>query len=225
MEKFFRHMIVMYTLMFVLSLTALVLKVVSIANEPVKDEISLVESKVTTVTTTTQAETTAVTTTTTVATTTTEVVTTTAIEAVEPVEAVVESPEPESVSEEDYENTFYGISDWEYEMLVYTVYHESGNQSFECKQAVASVVVNRVNHGAFPDSIYSVLTQDGQFIGDYSYCYTPDEECYQAVDSVLSCGSTLPEEVVYFFASYCDNGWLWGQPIYSTIGDVVFAYI
>lgn len=224
MEKFFRHMIVVYTLMFVLITTALVISVVSIVNEPVEDTILIIKKGVTTVTTT-QAETTAVTTTTTIATTTTEVVTTTAIEAVEPVEAIVESPEPESIYEEDYENNLYEISDWEYEMLVYTVYHESGNQSFECKQAVASVVVNRVNHEAFPDSVYSVLTQDGQFIGDYSYCYTPDEECYQAVDSILSYGSTLPENVVYFFASYCDNGWLWGQPIYSTIGDMVFAYM
>lgn len=171
--------------------------------------------------------------TTTTVTTTTEVITTTeeitteqveepVYEYVEPTEEVTESPT--EVQAEKEPNNTYGISDEEYRMFVLAVYLESGNQSFECKQAVASVIMNRVNLEAFPNSIYGVLTQRGQFTIDFSRTDTPDSDCYKAVDSVLSGGSVLPIDVKYFFATYCTDSWLWSRPLYTTIGDVVFAY-
>lgn len=177
---------------------------------------------------TTKFTTTAITSTTTTTTTTTEV-TTTFEEIVpetteEPVYDVVEPTEEVIEETEVFYNNTYGISDEEYRMFVLTVYLESGNQSYECKQAVASVIMNRVYLDIFPNSVYEVLTQEGQFTIDFSRTDTPDPDCYRAVDSVLSGGSVLPIDVKYFFATYCTDSWLWSRPIYTTIGDVVFAY-
>ena len=48
--------------------------------------------------------------------------------------------------------------------LAAIVYCESGNQCMAGQQAVAIVVMNRVRSGSFPNDIYSVLYQSGQFI-------------------------------------------------------------
>ena len=47
--------------------------------------------------------------------------------------------------------------------LAAIVYCESGNQCMAGQQAVAIVVMNRVRSGSFPNDIYSVLYQNGQF--------------------------------------------------------------
>ena len=43
------------------------------------------------------------------------------------------------------------------------IYSESGNQSLEGKIAVGNVVLNRVEHANFPDTIYDVIFQKNQF--------------------------------------------------------------
>lgn len=77
---------------------------------------------------------------------------------VEPVNDYVEF---EEVKTEEVK--YNGITQQEYDMLVLTVYLEAGNQTLDCKKAVASVVLNRVNHSDFPSTVYSVLTQENQF--------------------------------------------------------------
>ena len=140
----------------------------------------------------------------------------------EPVEEVEEYEDYEEEVEYDY--SYSGLTDEEYRMYVLAVYLESGNQCYECKEAVASVIMNGVNLEEFPDTVYSVLTQDGQFTIDFSCTDVPDSDCYLAVDNVLNYGSVLPSGVKYFFADYCTDSWLWSREVYTTIDNVVFAY-
>ena len=132
--------------------------------------------------------------------------------------------EEDDEEEVEYDYSYSGLTDEEYRMYVLAVYLESGNQSYECKEAVASVIMNRVNLEEFPDTVYSVLTQDGQFTIDFSCTDVPDSDCYLAVDNVLNYGSVLPSGVKYFFADYCTDSWLWSREVYTTIDNVVFAY-
>lgn len=69
------------------------------------------------------------------------------------------------------------------------------------QQWVASVVLNRVNHPSFPDTIYDVLHQPGQYCGFYA---TPTEQNIANARYVLENGSVLPENVV--FQSLCTQG-------------------
>lgn len=138
---------------------------------------------------------------------------------VEPVNDYVEF---EEVKTEEVK--YNGITQQEYDMLVLTVYLEAGNQTLDCKKAVASVVLNRVNHSDFPSTVYSVLTQENQFTINFNRTDTPGAECYEAVDSVLEYGSILPPDVFYFFADYCNNSWLWSREQYIKYGNTIFAY-
>lgn len=175
-----------------------------------------------TTTTTTSTETSLTSPTTTVTTTCTKTV---PVEVEEPKNDPVEPENDCEESEEVEEEVSYsGITQQEYDMLVLTVYLEAGNQTLDCKKAVASVVLNRVNHSDFPSTVYSVLTQENQFTINFNRTDTPGAECYEAVDSVLEYDSILPPDVLYFFADYCNNSWLWSREQYIKYGNTIFAY-
>lgn len=48
-------------------------------------------------------------------------------------------------------------------LLAAIIQCEAGNESFEGKVAVGNVILNRVNSGSYPNSIYGVITAPGQF--------------------------------------------------------------
>ena len=68
-------------------------------------------------------------------------------------------------------------------LLATIVYHESGNQSYESKVAVAAEVLNRVKSSHFPNTVYDVLNQKNQ------YCNTDTEPAFRRMYN-----STLPED-------------------------------
>lgn len=173
--------------------------------------------------TTTSTETSLTSPTTTITTTCTEIISDEVEEPKnDPVEPENDYAEFEEVGTEEVE--YNGITQQEYDMLVLTVYLEAGNQTLDCKKAVASVVLNRVNHSDFPSTVYSVLTQENQFTINFNRTDTLGAECYEAVDSVLEYGSILPPDVLYFFADYCNNSWLWSREQYIKYGNTIFAY-
>lgn len=53
-------------------------------------------------------------------------------------------------------------------LLAAIIYCEAGNQSYEGKLAVGSVVMNRIRSGRFPNSISAVIYQGGQFTPAYT---------------------------------------------------------
>ncbi len=71
---------------------------------------------------------------------------------------------------------------------------EAGNQSHECKLGVASVVMNRVRSGRYPNDIYSVIYQAGQFppasvtgkVGAYLASGYISSDCMAAAQEAIS---------------------------------------
>lgn len=88
------------------------------------------------------------------------------------------------------------LTDYEYIMLCNAVAYEAGSDWIPTseKAKVAEVIMNRVTSSDFPDTIYDVLTQEGQFVGvwnyvtltDYSYKVTEDVK--SAVNIALESG-------------------------------------
>ena len=99
------------------------------------------------------------------------------------------------------------VTDEEYMMLCNLVGHEYGADwvdEYE-KALVVEVVMNRVNSPLFPNTIYDVLVQPGQFVGSYAYMngYT-----YQVTDSVRRAVDLYLSDPTQF-----DHGYLsfWGD--------------
>lgn len=83
----------------------------------------------------------------------------------------------------DYTGDPIELDDESKHLLATIVYHESGNQSYESKVAVAAEVLNRVKSSHFPNTVYDVLNQKNQ------YCNTDTEPAFRRMYN-----STLPED-------------------------------
>lgn len=111
------------------------------------------------------------------------------------------------------------LSDEEVDLLARIIWLEARGECFEGQQAVAEVVFNRMLSDAFPDSLYDVIYQKGQFSTVYRVKEaTPGETQYRAIYEALTGTNVLPVEVV-FFATTPENDNVWG-----TIGGHTFCY-
>lgn len=105
---------------------------------------------------------------------------------------------------------------------------EARNQGFEGKQAVAEVILNRVESEHFPNTIKEVLTQPRQFQPYSSRAYVgikPSEETYRAI--VKAYNEKMLEEDVLYFCNYDiigngNKGWFDTLEEYDKIGDHTF---
>lgn len=108
--------------------------------------------------------------------------------AMENVENSVENVENSitNINITDMDSIYYNDG---FNMLCYVVSHEVGNCSYESKKAVAHTILNRVNSGLFPNTVYDVLLVPGQYdaIWNSYYCgqFVPSEDTINACQEAL----------------------------------------
>lgn len=116
----------------------------------------------------------------------------------------------------------YSYNSEEVEMLAHLINGEAGATwcSDTTRYYVGSVVLNRVNHPEFPDTIAGVIWQSGQYActWDGNYDRTPSQRCYEIAKDLLENGSWLPNNVV-FQANFAQ-----GSGVYDCIDGVYFCY-
>lgn len=116
----------------------------------------------------------------------------------------------------------YAYNSDEVEMLAHLINGEAGASwcSDTTRYYVGSVVLNRVNHPEFPDTIAGVIWQSGQYActWDGNYDLTPSDRCYEIARDLLENGSWLPADVV-FQANFSQ-----GSGVYDYIDGVYFCY-
>lgn len=108
------------------------------------------------------------------------------VEGITMVEPVPIETEPEVDEEELY-------------MLAHLLAGECQSYSRECQVAVASVVMNRVKHPSYPNSVEGVIFQHGQYacVRDGNYDREPTALNWEVAEEVLRYGSQIPVNVVF----------------------------
>lgn len=96
----------------------------------------------------------------------------------------------ERISETDSTNIWW---------LSCALYHECRGLNDEAQIAVASVIMNRVKSDKFPNTIFEVLIQPGQyaFVNDEIIWGEPDERAIKNAEYVYWNGSQIPENVIF----------------------------
>lgn len=126
-----------------------------------------------------------------------------------------------STIEEDISNIIEVESEKKY-LLARLVYAEAGSESDEHQQAVASVVLNRMNSDKFPDSINEVIYQRNPLqyacIEDGNIDKIPDERAIKNAYYIWDNGSILPDNVLY------QAEFKQGSGVYKKIGNTYFCY-
>lgn len=100
----------------------------------------------------------------------------------------------------------YELTDEDYEVLLRIVEAEAGGEDIEGKMLVAGVVLNRVEHEDFPDTVKDVVFQQSNGVTQFSpvnggryYTVTVSEETVEAVERVLN-GEDITRGALYFAA-------------------------
>lgn len=104
------------------------------------------------------------------------------------------------------------------------IYAESGNQSMEGMMGVGNVVLNRVrdDSGVFPDSIYGVIFQEGQFsVVDTGAIYMePRPHCVVAAKLCLEGYNTVENSLFFLNPDISNSYWFdTHRSFYASIGD------
>ena len=111
-------------------------------------------------------------------------------------ESEVEETEDIEETESETEVAPYSADDF-YE-LSHVIQAEAGYTYWDMMVGVGSVVLNRVKSDAFPNTVYEVIHQPGQYSTvSYLASQVPTEEVLEVTDFLLRNGSQYPAEVVY----------------------------
>lgn len=107
----------------------------------------------------------------------------------------------------------------EQQLMAKIIWLEARGESKEGQQAIAEIILNRLVSGKFGNSIHDVIYGEGQF---RTTPFLKDADAWQAqydaIDDALTGPNILPMNV-YYFATYPENGRIWGK-----IGGHIFCY-
>jgi N-acetylmuramoyl-L-alanine amidase len=112
-------------------------------------------------------------------------------------------------------------------ILAQLIEAESGNQSFEGKMAVGTVVMNRVDSGKFPNTIKDVIFQKNQFsvVANGRIYNKPSSDSLKAAKELMNGKRALSSSVLYFYNPQFvkTTNWIRSRSVIKRVGDHVFA--
>lgn len=134
----------------------------------------------------------------------------------EDVRQAVNNAANEEVKEEENK-----INQDDVDLLARLIYAETNTLSYEAQSYAGSVALNRVKHKNYPDTLYEVVYQKGQYacVNDgHLENANPTDEQYKLAEDLLTNGSVLPDSVIY------QSEFTQGSGIYTQIGNTYFCY-
>lgn len=117
------------------------------------------------------------------------------------------------------------VTNQEMELMARAVYSEARGESFLGQVAVAAVILNRVDHPDFPNTIAGVIYEPWAFtsINDGQFWLTPNQTAYAAVREALAGSDPTNGAIFYYNPVTATNQWIRSRPIVARIGAHVFA--
>lgn len=111
------------------------------------------------------------------------------------------------------------------QLLARVIYGEGRGEPYEGQVAIGAVVLNRVEHPQFPDTIEEVVFQRGAFdaVLDGQINLEPDESAVRAAIDALSGTDPTGGAIYYWNPATATSRWIWTVPITTSIGRHVFG--
>ena len=110
-------------------------------------------------------------------------------------------------------------------LLTRIISAEARGEPYEGQVAVGAVIMNRVEHPSFPNTIAGVVYQPGAFsaIDDGQFNEPVDPACARAADAALSGSDPSGGAIYYYNPDKSTNKWIFSRPVIKRIGNHVFA--
>lgn len=118
-----------------------------------------------------------------------------------------------------------GYSSADYQLLARLISAEARGEPYTGQVAVGAVVLNRVEHPSFPDTIAGVVYQRGAFscIDDGQFNVAVADSAYKAARDALNGWDPSGNAIYYFNPVTATSDWIWSRPHIKTIGKHRFC--
>lgn len=110
-------------------------------------------------------------------------------------------------------------------LLARIISAEARGEPYEGQVAVGAVVLNRVRHPSFPNTLSGVIYQNGAFsaIADGQFDQPISSQAYQAARDALNGWDPSGGAIYYYNPAKTTNTWIYSRPVIKRIGNHVFA--
>ncbi len=110
-------------------------------------------------------------------------------------------------------------------LLAAAIYGEARGEPYVGQVAVGAVILNRVKHASFPNTIAGVVYQPGAFdaVTDGQINLNPDETAKKAARDALNGWDPTSGCIYYWNPATATSKWIWSRTIITQIGRHVFA--
>lgn len=110
-------------------------------------------------------------------------------------------------------------------LLARIISAEARGEPYIGQVAVGAVVLNRIEHPSFPDTLSGVIYQDGAFtaITDGQFDQPTADSAYQAAREALSGNDPTGGAIYYYNPDKTSNQWIRSRPVIKRIGAHLFC--
>ncbi len=118
-----------------------------------------------------------------------------------------------------------GLSSSDTYLLAKLIAAEARGETYKGQVAVGAVVLNRVAHSSFPDSIAGVIYQSGAFdcVRDSNWSVAPDATSRRAAQDAINGWDPTGGAIYYYNPNTATNSWIRSRTVVSHIGRHVFC--
>ena len=113
------------------------------------------------------------------------------------------------------------------QLMARAVNGEARGEPYTGQVAVAAVILNRVNHSSFPNTVAGVIYQPGAFTavsdGQINAPIDSNSTVYKACQDALNGWDPSGGAIYYYNPRTASNGWIRTRPVLTQIGNHVFC--
>lgn len=118
-----------------------------------------------------------------------------------------------------------GASSSQVDLLARLISAEARGEPYSGQVAVGAVVLNRIKHPSFPNTLPGVIYQSGAFtcVTDGQFNQPVAESAYRAARDALNGVDPSGGAIYYFNPSTATSSWIWSRPLITVIGKHRFC--
>lgn len=120
----------------------------------------------------------------------------------------------------------YGkFSSSDYNLLARVISAEARGEPYVGQVAVGAVVLNRVEHPSFPNTVAGVIYQAGAFtcLTDGQFNVAIASSAYRAAQDAINGQDPTGGSIYYYNPQTATSKWIWSRPVLLKIGKHVFC--
>lgn len=121
--------------------------------------------------------------------------------------------------------SFGGFSESDIQLLAKIISAESRGEPYQGQVAVGAVIMNRIAHPSFPNTLSGVIYQEGAFscLYDGGINAPVADSAYQAAREAINGSDPTGGAIYYYNPAKTTNKWIWSRQVVAVIGAHNFA--